>query len=281
MNGIKKKVFEGQVALVTGAQQGIGKAIALKLASMGANVAINWYEDEKKATEVANAIENYGQKVEIIKGDIRDLDQINRLVSYTFNRFGKINILVNNAGIYPRIPFFDVTENQWDNIIDTNLKGAFFCSQLVGRKMCDLEESCSIINISSQAISGIAKNGSVYAISKTALIGLTKSLAMELAPYRIRVNAIAPGLTDTLQPRLGLTEEEISDRANNSPLGRIVFPEEVADLAAFLASTKADYAIIQPPSIRKTVPVVKEDSSESRYRKPFATSSGFPKRFIA
>ena len=80
MNEIKKKVFEGQVALVTGAQQGIGKAIALKLASMGANVAINWYEDEKKATEVANAIENYGQKVEIIKGDIRDLDQINRLV---------------------------------------------------------------------------------------------------------------------------------------------------------------------------------------------------------
>ena len=240
MNEIKKKVFEGQVALVTGAQQGIGKAIALKLASMGANVAINWYEDEKKATEVANTIENYGQKVEIIKGDIRDLDQINRLVSYTFNRFGKINILVNNAGIYPRIPFFDVTENQWDNIIDTNLKGAFFCSQLVGRKMCDLEESCSIINISSQAISGIAKNGSVYAISKTALIGLTKSLAMELAPYRIRVNAIAPGLTDTLQPRLGLTEEEISDRANNSPLGRIVFPEEVADLAAFLASKKAE-----------------------------------------
>ena len=109
MNRIKKKVFEGQVALVTGAQQGIGKAIALKLASMGANVAINWYEDEKKATEVANAIENYGQKVEIIKGDIRDLDQINRLVSYTFNRFGKINILVNNAGIYSRITFFDFT----------------------------------------------------------------------------------------------------------------------------------------------------------------------------
>ena len=217
MNGIKKKVFEGQVALVTGAQQGIGKAIALKLASMGANVAINWYEDEKKATEVANTIENYGQKVEIIKGDIRDLDQINRLVSYTFNRFGKINILVNNAGIYPRIPF-TVTE-------DT--KGAFSAHNYW-------------MNISSQAISGIAKDGSVYAISKTALIGLTKSLAMELAPYRIRVNAIAPGLTDTLQPRLGLTEEEISDRANNSPLGRIVFPEEVADLAAFLASTKAE-----------------------------------------
>ena len=149
MNEIKKKVFEGQVALVTGAQQGIGKAIALKLASMGANVAINWYDDVKKATEVASAIETYGQKVEIIKGDIRDLDQINRLVSNTCDRFGKINILVNNAGIYPRIPFFDVTENQWDNIIDTNLKGAFFCSQLVGRKMCDLEESCSIINISS------------------------------------------------------------------------------------------------------------------------------------
>ena len=105
--------------------------------------------------------------------------------------------------------------------------------------MRDLGTGVNIINISSQAISGLAKEGSVYSISKIALTGLTKTLAMELAPHRIRVNAIAPGLTDTDQPRLGLTETEISDRANNSPLGRIVYPEEVAELAAFLASKKA------------------------------------------
>lgn len=240
MNKIKKQDFEGQIALITGAQQGIGKAIAVKLASMGANVIINWFDDEKKATEVADIVTSYGQKVKLIKADISNVNQIKHLILMSYKYFGKINILVNNAGIYPRIPFFDVTETAWDKIIDTNLKGAFFCSQLVGKKMCDMEESGSIINISSQAVSGIAKDGCVYSISKTALIGLTKTLAMELAPYRIRVNAIAPGLTDTLQPRLGLTESEISDRANNSPLGRIVYPEEVAELAAFLASKKAE-----------------------------------------
>lgn len=240
MEALQKKDFEGQTALVTGAQQGIGKAIAVKLASMGADIIINWFDDEEKATEVAEIVTSYGQKVKLIKADISNVNQIKHLISISYESFRKINILVNNAGVYPRIPFFNVTETAWDEIIDTNLKGAFFCSQMVGKKMCEMEESGSIINISSQAVSGIAKDGCVYSISKTALTGLTKTLAMELAPYRIRVNAIAPGLTDTLQPRLGLTESEISDRANNSPLGRIVYPEEVAELAAFLVSNSAE-----------------------------------------
>mgnify|MGYP003326841092 FL=1 len=240
MEALQKKDFEGQTALVTGAQQGIGKAIAVKLASMGADIIINWFDDEEKATEVAEIVTSYGQKVKLIKADISNVNQIKHLISKSYESFRKINILVNNAGVYPRIPFFNVTETTWDEIIDTNLKGAFFCSQMVGKKMCEMEESGSIINISSQAVSGIAKDGCVYSISKTALTGLTKTLAMELAPYRIRVNAIAPGLTDTLQPRLGLTESEISDRANNSPLGRIVYPEEVAELAAFLVSNSAE-----------------------------------------
>ena len=200
---------------------------------------VNWLDDKEKATEVADLVTSQGRKVVMFKGDIGQNDQVRNLVSVTMDTFGKIDVLVNNAGIYPRIPFFDVTEKDWNKIIQTNLKGAFFCSQMVAKKMRDLEAGGNIINISSQAISGLAKEGSVYSISKTALIGLTKTLAMELAPNRIRVNAIAPGLTDTDQPRLGLTETEISDRANNSPLGRIVYPEEVAELAAFLASKKA------------------------------------------
>ena len=201
---------------------------------------VNWLDDKEKATEVADLVTSQGRKVVMFKGDIGQNDQVRNLVSVTMDTFGKIDVLVNNAGIYPRIPFFDVNKNDWNKIIQTNLKGAFFCSQMVAKKMRDLGTGGNIINISSQAISGLAKEGSVYSISKTALLGLTKTLAMELAPHRIRVNAIAPGLTDTDQPRLGLTEAEISDRANNSPLGRIVYPEEVADLAAFLASNKAE-----------------------------------------
>ncbi|MFL2795429.1 MAG: SDR family NAD(P)-dependent oxidoreductase [Paracoccaceae bacterium] len=219
--------------------RGIGKAIAVKLASEGADIVVNWLDDKEKASEVADLVKSQGRKVVMLKGDIGQNDQARNLVSATMDAFGKIDVLVNNAGIYPRIPFFDVTETDWNKIIQTNLKGAFFCSQMVAKKMRDLGTGGNIINISSQAISGLAKEGSVYSISKTALIGLTKTLAMELAPHRIRVNAIAPGLTDTDQPRLGLTETEISDRANNSPLGRIVYPEEVAELAAFLASKKA------------------------------------------
>ena len=239
MSDLEKKDFDGQVAIITGAQQGIGKAIAIKLASEGADIVVNWLDDKEKASEVADLVTSQGRKVVMFKGDIEQNDQIRNLVSVTMDAFGKIDVLVNNAGIYPRIPFFDVTETDWNKIIQTNLKGAFFCSQMVAKKMRDLGTGGNIINISSQAISGLAKEGSVYSISKIALIGLTKTLAMELAPHRIRVNAIAPGLTDTDQPRLGLTETEISYRANNSPLGRIVYPKEVAELAAFLASKKA------------------------------------------
>ena len=239
MTRLGKKDFDGQVAIITGAQQGIGKAIAVKLASEGADIVVNWLDDKEKASEVADLVKSQGRKVVMFKGDIGRNDQARNLVSVTMDAFGKIDVLVNNAGIYPRIPFFDITEKDWNKIIQTNLKGAFFCSQMVAKKMREFGTGGNIINISSQAISGLAKEGSVYSISKTALIGLTKTLAMELAPHRIRVNAIAPGLTDTDQPRLGLTETEISDRANNSPLGRIVYPEEVAELAAFLASKKA------------------------------------------
>ena len=239
MTRLGKKDFDGQVAIITGAQQGIGKAIAVKLASEGADIVVNWLDDKEKASEVADLVKSQGRNVVMFKGDIGQNDQARNLVSVTMDAFGKIDVLVNNAGIYPRIPFFDVTEKDWNKIIQTNLKGAFFCSQMVAKKMREFGTGGNIINISSQAISGLAKEGSVYSISKTALIGLTKTLAMELAPHRIRVNAIAPGLTDTDQPRLGLTETEISDRANNSPLGRIVYPEEVAELAAFLASKKA------------------------------------------
>ena len=239
MTKLGKKDFDGQVAIITGAQQGIGKAIAVKLASEGADIVVNWLDDKEKASEVADLVKSQGRKVVMFKGDIGQNDQARNLVSVTMDAFGKIDVLVNNAGIYPRIPFFDVTEKDWNKIIQTNLKGAFFCSQMVAKKMREFGTGGNIINISSQAISGLAKEGSVYSISKTALIGLTKTLAMELAPHRIRVNAIAPGLTDTDQPRLGLTETEISDRANNSPLGRIVYPEEIAELVAFLASKKA------------------------------------------
>ena len=134
MTRLGKKDFDGQVAIITGAQQGIGKAIAVKLASEGADIVVNWLDDKEKASEVADLVKSQGRKVVMFKGDIGRNDQARNLVSVTMDAFGKIDVLVNNAGIYPRIPFFDVTEKDWNKIIQTNLKGAFFCSQMVAKK---------------------------------------------------------------------------------------------------------------------------------------------------
>lgn len=144
MTRLKKKDFDGQVAIITGAQQGIGKAIAVKLASEGADIVVNWLDDKEKASEVADLVKSQGRKVVMLKGDIGQNDQARNLVSATMDAFGKIDVLVNNAGIYPRIPFFDVTETDWNKIIQTNLKGAFFCSQMVAKK-CVISELVAIL----------------------------------------------------------------------------------------------------------------------------------------
>jgi NAD(P)-dependent dehydrogenase (short-subunit alcohol dehydrogenase family) len=162
-------------------------------------------------------------------------------VATTVERLGRIDILVNNAGVFPRVAFLEMKESDWDYVIDVNLKGTCFCSQAAARAMIAAGRPGVIINLSSQAIRGSAARGVHYAASKGGIVSLTRAMALELAPQSIRVNAVAPGLTDTAQPRYGNTDAELHEMAKAIPAGRMGRPEEIAGLAVFLASDKAAY----------------------------------------
>jgi NAD(P)-dependent dehydrogenase (short-subunit alcohol dehydrogenase family) len=230
---------EGKAVLVTGAQQGIGRSMALAFAKSGADVAINWHDDHEKAQSVADEVKVFGNKVIIVKGDVSVVADTRRIIMETVSSLGKIDILINNAGMFPRVAFLEMEEQDWDFVLDINLKGTFFCSQAAARAMVQTGNAGCIINLSSQAVSGNSPLGVHYCSSKSGIIGLTRASALELAAHNIRVNAIAPGLTDTAQPRYGSSEVELVERAGQSPSGRMVKPEEIANMAVFLCSEKA------------------------------------------
>jgi NAD(P)-dependent dehydrogenase (short-subunit alcohol dehydrogenase family) len=230
---------EGKAVLVTGAQQGIGRSMALAFAKSGADVAINWHDDHEKAQSVADEVKVFGNKVILVKGDVSVVADTRRIIMETVSSLGKIDILINNAGMFPRVAFLEMEEQDWDFVLDINLKGTFFCSQAAARAMVQTGNAGCIINLSSQAVSGNSPLGVHYCSSKSGIIGLTRASALELALHNIRVNAIAPGLTDTAQPRYGSSEVELVERAGQSPSGRMVKPEEIANMAVFLCSEKA------------------------------------------
>ena len=153
---------------------------------------------------------------------------------------GGLDILVNNAGVFPRVAFLEMSESDWDFVLDVNLKGAFFCAQAAARVMVAGGRRGSIINVASQAIRG-AVRGVHYSASKGGVVAMTRAMALELARYGIRVNAIAPGLTDTAQPRRGHSEEELAALARAVPLGRMAQPDDIASVAVFLASEDARF----------------------------------------
>ena len=155
--------------------------------------------------------------------------------------FGIIDVLVNNAGVFPRVAFLGMTEGDWDFVHDVNLKGAAFCAQAAAQAMVAASRPGVILNVTSGAAFRGSPQGVHYVASKGGLVSLTRQMALELAPYRIRVNAVAPGGTDTAQPRYGSTEEEIAALAAANPLGRIAEPEDVARAALFLASDQAGF----------------------------------------
>jgi NAD(P)-dependent dehydrogenase (short-subunit alcohol dehydrogenase family) len=231
----------GKAALETGAQQGIGEAIAVALAREGADVAINYLDGEAMAQDVAASVRGLGRRAELILGDISSSGTPGRLVDATVAAFGKIDILVNNAGVFPRVPFLEMTETDWDFVHSINLKAGFFCAQSTARSMIEAGTRGTIINLASSAIFGASPRGVHYAASKGGVVSMTRAMAHELAPFGIRVNAIAPGLTDTAQPRYGMTEEELMERAASMPLGRMGQPEDIANVAVFLASEKSAF----------------------------------------
>ena len=230
--------LEDVTGVITGAQQGIGQAVALTFAQAGADLVLNWLDDEAGINDVAETARSFGVRVTTHQSDVSSSDSVNALFEHAA-AFGKVGLLVNNAAIFPRVPFLDMTEADWDSVLDVNLKGSFLCAQQAAKAMVASGTGGAIINLTSGAAFRSSPSGAHYVSSKAGVVGLTRALALELAPHQIRVNAIAPGLTDTAQPRYGMTEDEISHAAIENPLGRIATAEDIARTALFLASRDA------------------------------------------
>lgn len=231
--------LEGQVALVTGAARGIGRASAIAMAAAGADIAINYQHSAEAAESLAAELTAAGVKSIPVQGDVADSGQVAAMIRKAEVALGGISILVNNAGITRDGLVMRMSDEDFDSVIATSLRGAFLCSKAVARGMMKAR-SGSIINVSSV----IGRRGNAgqanYAAAKAGLIGLTKSLARELGPRGVRVNAVAPGYVVT-DMTLELPENMKEQIMGNTPLGRLAGPEEIASVIAFLASPAAGY----------------------------------------
>ncbi|RHR29890.1 3-oxoacyl-[acyl-carrier-protein] reductase [Clostridium sp. AF19-22AC] len=232
-------MLEGKTAIVTGASRGIGRAVALKLAEEGAAVVINYNGSADRAEEVKNEIEKNGGKAEVMQCNVSDFQACENFIKEVTAKFGRIDILVNNAGITRDGLLMRMSEDDFDAVIDTNLKGTFNCIRFVSRQMMK-QRSGRIINLSS--VSGVLGNAGQanYCASKAGVIGLTKSAARELASRGITVNAIAPGFIHTEMTQV-LPEKVKEASIAQIPLRAFGEPEDIAEAAAFLASEKARY----------------------------------------
>ena len=232
-------MLEGKIAVVTGASRGIGRAIAIRLAGEGATVVINYNGSKEKAEEVKQEIEGAGGKAAVCQCNVADFDQCQAFIQKVIDKFGRIDILVNNAGITRDGLLMKMSEEDFDQVIETNLKGAFHTIRFAARQMLR-QKSGRIINLSS--VVGVTGNAGQanYAASKAGVIGLTKSAARELASRGITVNAIAPGFIETDMTSV-LSEKVKEGAAAGIPLGAFGKPEDVAAAAAFLASDEAGY----------------------------------------
>jgi 3-oxoacyl-[acyl-carrier protein] reductase len=233
-------LLEGKVALVTGASRGIGRAIAEELAAQGASVVVNYLSSPESAEEVVQEIVAQGGTAVAIQADVSDFASAQDLVKATIDTYGQIDILVNNAGTTQDTLLMMMKEDQWDRVIDTNLKSVFNCCKAASRPMVRRKQGGRMINISS--VSGIVGQAGQanYAASKAGIIGFTKSLAKELGSRNITVNAVAPGfvLTDLTAD---LPEDLVQKSLEYIPLGRWGELNEIANVVAFIASDQASY----------------------------------------
>jgi 3-oxoacyl-[acyl-carrier protein] reductase len=232
-------MLKDKCAIVTGAGRGLGKAIALKLAEMGANIVVNYRNSEKEAEELIEEIKAKGVEALMVKADVSDFKQCEELVKAAVSKFGKVDILVNNAGITKDTLLLRMKEEDFDKVIDINLKGCFNTTKHVSAVM--LKQKCGrIINISS--VVGLIGNAGQanYAASKAGMIGFTKACAKELGSRGITVNAVAPGFIDTEMTEV-LSDKVKEAMINNIPLKHFGSPKDVANLVAFLAGDDAAY----------------------------------------
>lgn len=231
--------LDGKTAVVTGASRGIGRAIALQLASEGANVVVNFSGSEQKAQQVVEEITGLGVKAIAVQANVSDSESVQNLMNAAIEQFGSIDILVNNAGITRDNLIMRMKEDEWDDVINTNLKGVFLCTKAVTRQMMK-QRSGRIINITS--IVGVMGNAGQanYVSAKAGVIGLTKTTARELASRNILVNAIAPGFITT-EMTYELPEDIKKSMLAQIPLGTLGEPEHIAKAVVFLASEDSSY----------------------------------------
>lgn len=226
-----------KAVLVTGASRGIGRATALKLGSEGYAVGVNFKENEGIAKEVVDNIIKSGGEAVALKADVGDEKEVNEMMKSFAGNFGEIYGLVNNAGIYERKKFHELTLQDWEKTININLTGAFLCTKAA---LPYMPEGGKIVNIASVLAHMGSSQGAHYAASKAGIIGFSKSLARELGSRKIMVNVVAPGATET-DIIADDTPEKRKDREKITPLGRVGQPEEIADAIVFLLSEKAGY----------------------------------------
>ncbi|MDN5276909.1 MAG: 3-oxoacyl-[acyl-carrier protein] reductase [Clostridiales bacterium] len=231
--------LEGRTALVTGASRGIGRAIAIYLAELGAQVAVNYSSSEQRAIEVVEAIRGKGGRAIAVKADVSNPQEVEAMFEKVLNEFGDLHILVNNAGITRDALLIRMKQEDWDAVLDTNLKGVYNCSKAAAKIMIKKRRG-KIINISS--VVGVAGNAgqSNYAAAKAGVIGFSKAIARELAPRNIQVNVVAPGFIET-DMTAALPESIRQEMLKQIPLGRYGDPMDVAYVVGFLASDKSRY----------------------------------------
>lgn len=242
-----EKILTGKVAFVTGASRGIGRAIALRLAFDGAKVALNFASNSSKAESVRNEIEAAGGEAMLVQGDVSNFETVNALVKQVVDAWGRLDILINNAGITRDNLLLKMSEDDFDRVIATNLKGVFNCTKAVTRLMMK-QRSGRIVNMSSV----VALKGNIsqanYAAAKAGIIGFTKTAARELASRGVTVNAVAPGLINT-DMTAALSEKVKEVMLQEIPAGRMGTPEDVANAVAFLVSDQAAYITGQVLSV--------------------------------
>jgi len=232
--------LNGKTVLVTGASKGIGKALAMGCAKEGANIIANYNSDRHGAEEVAREVEAMGRKALVVQADISRVAAVEAMFKQARQAFPTLDVLINNSGLTGWSELFDITEAKWDEVLDTNLKGTFFTSLNAARWMKETGTRGCIINVSTNCAALGVKNLIAYATSKAGIHGMTRQLAVELAPYGIRVNTFAPGPVNV--------DRNLQDDPNYRdvwgsviPLGRTAEPEEMVGTAIFLASGESSY----------------------------------------
>jgi glucose 1-dehydrogenase len=234
--------FAGKVALVTGSSQGIGQAIAIRLAEEGADIVVNHYMQAEKAAAVQATIESLGRRAVAIEANVGLPGEDSRLVSEAVAALGQLDLLVNNAGVERNAPFWEVTEADYDLVLNTNLKGAFFATQAFVKHLQGRKAAGKIINISSVHEDLPFPHFTAYCASKGGLKMMTRNLSIELAPFGITINNIAPGAIETpINTALLRDPEKLNALLQNIPLNRLGKPADVSSAVAFLASSDADY----------------------------------------